>query len=299
MSRTSAIAITIAAALAATGAFARPAPAVAASAAAAAPTRFTIEAIGKGPPVILIPGLSSPRAVWDGVTPDLARHHRVHRLQVNGFAGGPAGANADAGALAGIVDELAAYIRREKLGRPAVVGHSLGGLIGMMLASRHPDLVGRLLVVDAMPFFGPIMGAATVAELEPRAAAMRELIGRQPAPVAAPAPVTVDPGGAMSITPTGRIQVANWSARAEPRAVARLMYEDMTTDLRSDLGRITARPFTVLYAAGMGEAVAKAIWEPQYAGSPARLVAVPGSYHFIMLDQPATFRAALDAFLAS
>src|SRR3546814_19728471 len=39
---------------------------------------------------------------------------------------------------------------------PAVVGHSLGGLTGLMIAARAPQEVGKLMVVDAVPFIGPI-----------------------------------------------------------------------------------------------------------------------------------------------
>src|SRR5947209_5738690 len=45
-----------------------------------------------------------------------------------------------------------------RLSRPAVIGHSLGGSIGLMLAARHPDLVGRLMVVDMPPFVGVMFG---------------------------------------------------------------------------------------------------------------------------------------------
>jgi pimeloyl-ACP methyl ester carboxylesterase len=49
---------------------------------------ISIQVVGsKGPAIFLIPGLSSPRAVWDGVVPDLAKTHRVYLVQVNGFAG--------------------------------------------------------------------------------------------------------------------------------------------------------------------------------------------------------------------
>src|SRR5579884_4555235 len=82
------------------------------SAHAAAPTaeqrlpHISIVSEGSGSPVVLIPGLSSPRAVWDGVAPELARSHRVILVQVNGFAGDDPGANLQAGILAGAVDEL-------------------------------------------------------------------------------------------------------------------------------------------------------------------------------------------------
>ena len=42
---------------------------------------------GHGPAVVLLPGLASPRGVWDGVAPDLARDHTVYLVQVNGFGG--------------------------------------------------------------------------------------------------------------------------------------------------------------------------------------------------------------------
>jgi pimeloyl-ACP methyl ester carboxylesterase len=48
---------------------------------------ISVQQIGtSGPPVILIPGLSSPREAWQGVAPALARTHRVFLVQVNGFA---------------------------------------------------------------------------------------------------------------------------------------------------------------------------------------------------------------------
>lgn len=250
---------------------------------------------GTGPAVILIPGLSSPRAVWDGVVPGLKATHRVLTVQVNGFGGDDPRGNLTPGILDGIVADVDAYVRDRKLGAPAVVGHSMGGLVAMMLAVRHPDSVGRVMVVDALPFIATIFQPdATVATVTANAARMRDTLA---ATAVSPTPVTVDPGGIWSMTPAGRIQVAEWSRRADPRVVAQAMYEDMTTDLRPDLPKIAARPFHVLYAAGAGPQ-AKAIWERDYAGSSATLVPIADSWHFIMLDQPAAFARALDAFLA-
>ena len=59
------------------------------------PTRFTVideGTVGK-PDVVLIPGLGSSRAVWDGEVKLLAPNYRLHLVQVDGFAGAPAGAN--------------------------------------------------------------------------------------------------------------------------------------------------------------------------------------------------------------
>lgn len=284
---------------AATLALAAPfAPAAAQSTEAAMPAmqmeHISVVPIGKGDPVILIPGLSSPRAVWDGIAPELAKTHRVLLVQVNGFAGDDPRQNVKPGVLDGVVADLDTLIAREKLERPAIVGHSMGGLVGMMLAARHPDRVGRLMVVDALPFIGTLFGAKDVAGIISRSEQMRDMML---AAARMPTPVTADPGGIWSNTAKGRIQVANWSAKTDARASAHAMHEVMTTDMRPELAKITAKPFTVLYATGAGPQ-ATAIWQREYAGSPATLIAVPDSYHFIMLDQPARFAGEVKAFLS-
>ena len=109
--------------------------------------RIGVTVLGEGPDVILIPGLSSLPAVWSG-TMAAVPGYRYHLIHVSGFAGRPAGANAEGTYLVPVADEIARYIREARLGRPAVVGHSMGGSWTILLASRHPDQVGKAMVVD-------------------------------------------------------------------------------------------------------------------------------------------------------
>ena len=123
--------------------------------------RISVVARGSGPDVILIPGLAGHREeAWGGVIETLDDRYRLHLVQVNGFAGVPPGANAEGPVSAPVAEEIARYIRESGLDRPAVIGHSMGGTIGMMLAARHPDDVGRLMVVDMMPSMGAFFGPA-------------------------------------------------------------------------------------------------------------------------------------------
>ncbi len=264
------------------------------------PTRFSVVVEGKGPDVLLIPGLSTPRDVWNGARTALAGRYRLHLVQLNGFGGTEAGVNSEGEILAPAVAELQRYIEANRLQRPAVVGHSLGGLLGLMLAQKAPQSVGRLMAVDSLPFAGILASpTATVEMLKPQAAAMREAM-------AAPATPEQRAAGAGRIaaalarTPAARERVAGWIAGADPKVTAQMTYEGFTTDVRPGLAGLDV-PVTVLYAWNEGtlpEAQARALFEGAWTPAPRiRFQPVAESFHFIMLDQPDRFAALLGQFL--
>src|SRR5690606_17062447 len=98
------------------------------------PARFSVEVLGEGPDVIFIPGLATSREVWRATAGQLEASHRIHLVQVKGF-GEPAGPNAEGPVLQPLVEDLARYISDNHIELPSVVGHSLGGLIALMLGA--------------------------------------------------------------------------------------------------------------------------------------------------------------------
>ena len=151
-----------------------------ASAHAAAPveqrlSRITIRSVGQGSPIVLIPGLASPSAVYDDVAAKIDKNHRLILVQVNGFAGSAPGAAPLDNLLPSAVDELAGWLAANKIEKPAVIGHSMGGLMALMLAKAHPEAAGRLMIVDALPFYGMLFGPqATPDVVRPMIEKMRE-----------------------------------------------------------------------------------------------------------------------------
>jgi pimeloyl-ACP methyl ester carboxylesterase len=263
--------------------------------------RFSAVVDGKGPDVILIPGLASSAAVWNATAERLKRSHRVHRIQVAGFAGSPAAGNGEGLVVAPLADALAAYILENKLGRPAVIGHSLGGEAALMLAARHPGSVGRVMVVDALPFYSLLFNpAATPETVRPQADALRDLVlSQSDAQAAAAAPAVL---ARMIKTDAARPAAIAWSNASDRSVVARAMHELVTTDLRGELARIAA-PLTVVYAYdplyGVPAERIDGIFRSAYQNAgAAKLERVDGSFHFVMLDQPEAFAAAVDRFLA-
>jgi pimeloyl-ACP methyl ester carboxylesterase len=247
------------------------------------PTRFSVQVVGSGPDVVLIPGLSSGRGVWRRAVAAVPGY-RYHLLQVAGFAGDPARGNGDGPVVAPLVEEIARYIEARGLARPAIVGHSMGGTVGMMLAARHPHLVGRLMVVDMTPqptsLYGGAMGSQLARGLQSMVAS-RE--GRQ-----------LLSGIINAFTPA-----AAADARSDADVVARAMHDLGTINLAGDLSRIRA-PLTVVYASPSSETRVSTdrSFAAAYANARgARLVRIDDSGHMIMADQPERFAREMRDFL--
>jgi pimeloyl-[acyl-carrier protein] methyl ester esterase len=263
------------------------------------PVRFSVTVVGNGPDVILVPGLASSVDVWNATRDQLKGKYRLHLIQVGGFAGPPVRAPVDQDVIAPLVEELDAYIKDKKLKKPAIIGHSLGGASAMMLAARHPADVGRILVVDSLPFYSMIFNPlVTVEEARPFADNFRNTIVHQPQP-------EFENGQEKAMarlikTESYRPVAAGWSLKSDRSTMATAVYELMTTDLRGEIGKIVA-PMTIVYAydTAMGpQANLDTLWAGAYSNAPkAKLTRVDDSLHFIMIDQPARFAQEVSAFL--
>ena len=254
-----------------------------------APSRISVTVRGRGPDVVLIHGLSASRAIWNSTVAALPGY-RYHLVQMLGFAGTPAGGNAGKGPVAApVADEIARYIAARALKAPAIVGHSMGGSIAMMLAARRPAAAGKVMVVDMVPAPRRIAGVPAAAA-GPLAKLLRgEILGADR--------LRRDLKGLV-----GRFGSTGWlETRSDASVVGRALQELIATDLGPELPRIRA-PLTVLYACPEPLEVSRPAIDRFYARAYARrpgtrLLAVPRSGHTIMHDQPTAFRAALKVFL--
>jgi len=261
--------------------------------------RLSVEVVGEGPDVILIPGFGCSREVWRAEAERLKATHRVHLVQLAGFAGEP-WTHGDGPFIQPVIDELARYIREQGLTAPAVVGHSMGGLSALMLAQQQPALVGKVMTVDSLPFFSALFGPQVTVE------AARPFADQAAAGMLAATPDAFRAGQAaqaagLAKDPTTRERMVEWTAAGDRRAMAAAIREVMLTDVRAGLAGMTT-PVWAPYASdadgGAPAAMADALWQREYAALPGvRLIRVDGSRHFIMSDQPARFAELMDQFL--
>ena len=245
--------------------------------------RISVVVQGSGPDVILIPGLTSPREIWKG-TVAAVPGYRYHLVQVNGFAGTNAGANASGPVVEPVANEVARYIRHQRLQKPALIGHSMGGTLSMMVAARQPQLVGKVMVVDMLPqpvglFGGTASGLGALADR-----------------------IATTPNGKRLIGALVGTFGSHAARQSDPDVVAQASHDLARTNLTSELPKIAA-PMTVLFAspAAASPQHARIVqdYRAAYAGArAARLRPIPESGHMIMYHQPARFRAEVKAFLA-
>jgi pimeloyl-ACP methyl ester carboxylesterase len=265
-----------------------------------ASSRITVRTEGSGPDVVLIPGLNSSPRVWAEMVKAVPGY-RYHLVQVSGFAGQPKGGNTEGPVAAPVAEEIDRYIKEAGLTQPAVIGHSMGGTMGMMLAQRHPGDLSRLMVVDMYPFLGAFFGGpgATVAGVEPIAdriaAGMRAATPEQRSKRAVE---TID---GMVNNEAMRAAAIEDSMRSDVDVGARAYRELVVTNLIPELQKITV-PMTVLYAQPKSVPVSAEQFDSYYQGgySPVpklTLKRIPDSAHFIMWDQPVRFQAEVKEFL--
>ena len=81
-----------------------------------------------------------------GKIPGIITQNIDNLHQVSGFAGDAARGNRAGPVIAPLADEIARYIVDRRLARPAIVGHSMGGTLAMMIAPQQPGHFAEQLV---------------------------------------------------------------------------------------------------------------------------------------------------------
>lgn len=121
-----------------------------------------IEYGGTGPLIVCVHGLEGSAYNWRLIAPELTKTHTVVAPDLRGFGYTDPGDNPVS--VEHNADVVAAVIKA--YGGPAVVmGNSMGGLVSIIAAGQHPDLISDLILIDPA---GPV---ASWRHVDPSAAA--------------------------------------------------------------------------------------------------------------------------------
>ncbi len=102
---------------------------------------------GQGPPVLILPGLGTSIDFWQLNVPRLAEHSRVIALDPPGFGkSDKPGASYE---LPWIQQQVLAFLDAKQIERTSIIGGSLGGHLGLLLALDRPERVDKLVVMGS------------------------------------------------------------------------------------------------------------------------------------------------------
>ncbi|TDQ18859.1 pimeloyl-ACP methyl ester carboxylesterase [Algoriphagus boseongensis] len=259
-----------------------------------------VKVSGKGPAVLLIPGLASSGEVWDETVENLSQNFECHVVTLPGFGTNPS-TDLQAGFISTMENLLEEYIKKQPK-QIILIGHSLGGFLSLHLAKNLPDKIEKAVIVDSYPFYSAAFNPAASAEnMRPMAEQMKELmLAQSPAQYRAQQEATLP----IMTSNSEKLPLAvEWSLQSDRLTTAQAMYELMTNDYREDLAEVNT-PLLVLGAwysgknYGLTEESVLQNFQNQYQlAQNVQIEMAPTAHHFIMWDNPEWFLEQLNQFL--
>jgi N-formylmaleamate deformylase len=240
---------------------------------------------GKGPALILVPGIASPAAMWAFVAARICEHFDVYVLDVRGRGLSEAGDHLDYG-LNACAQDIIALAEQLGLKDYTIVGHSMGARIAIRAARGEPAGLARIVLVDP-----PVSGPGRRAYPSPLAKLLELIASAKRGEVEER--LRMEP----SVWPEAQLLTrAEWLCTCDERAIAvthRSFHED---DVHSDLPHVTVP--TGLIAAGRG-GVIQANDEREIARLLPSIIIrrVENAGHQMQIDDLEGFLAALGEIL--
>ncbi|MBS1643622.1 MAG: alpha/beta hydrolase [Bacteroidetes bacterium] len=254
---------------------------------------FEVQVSGKGGPAILfIPGFASSGAVWDDTKVQFEPSHTCYTFTMAGFAGVPAEANP------GFIHwetALAQFIKDQKINKPIIVGHSMGGGLALALAADYPDLVGSIIIVDALPCLAAMNQPDFKSSATPDCSGMvQQIVSMDKEQFKAMQVATMR----RLIADTGKQALAvAWSMRSDRKTFGQLYCDFSNTDLREKIEQIQCPSMILLesYFSNFKPAI-----EEQYKNlKQADLRYATKGLHFIMYDDWGWYLQQLNSFISA
>lgn len=102
----------------------------------------------QAPVMILVHGLGGDALTWDAVGDHFADDWQVIAVTMRGHPGSDRTGEYSFQLMR---DDLAAFLESEGIADAVIIGHSMGGMVGLLLAQSHPALVAKLILEETAP----------------------------------------------------------------------------------------------------------------------------------------------------
>lgn len=253
------------------------------------PLKVQVSGTGKQA-IIFIPGFGCSGDVWKETLPMFEKNYKCYTLTMPGIAGNPVATPITMNNWVAIV---ASYIEKNKIDKPIIIGHSMGGGMSLLLAAAHPALVSKIVVVDALPCLGAVMNkdykAKTDNDCSPIVKMFTGMTDEQFRQME-------DRNMRQLCADTTRIpNVVNWAATSDRTTLGEIYCDFINTDMRDKISTIQCPALILLEPsfASMKDGI-----NDQYKNlKTAQLHYATKGLHFIMYDDFEWYGKELKAFI--
>lgn len=254
---------------------------------------FEVIKTGKGKQAILfIPGFASSGEVWNETKTAFEKDFTCYTLTMAGFAGAkphpsPSFENWKAG--------IATYIKTNKIEKPIIIGHSMGGGLALALAADYPDLIGKIVVVDALPCLAALSNVSfkskennDCSSMVAQMTAMNETQFYEMQKQAMP----------RLLQDASKLEmVIDWSVKSDRKTFAQMYCDFFNTDLRERISTVKCPSLILLESNFIN---LKPAIEEQYKNlKTANFQYANKGLHFIMYDDKDWYLMQLNNFIKS
>lgn len=246
---------------------------------------FKVSISGKGEPILLFPGFACTGEEYQDLVDELSKNYEVYNFTFAGFGNVPP---IEKPWLPKIKKAIERYVKEQNLGKPVIIGHSMGGTLGLWLAEDNSELFSKLIIIDALPAMGALMipnyDSENISYDTPynqNILAMDDVDFNEMAK-----------NMALSMTQNTekQQQLTDWMVEADRETYVYGYTDLLKLDLRLALSKIKI-PVTILAATEpYGQKIAEENYRKQYQKlEDYSLYFAEGAGHFIMYDKPIWF----------
>lgn len=254
---------------------------------------FEVSKTGKGKQVIIfIPGFASSGDVWNETKTVFEKDFTCYTLTMAGFAGVKPQPNPS---FENWKNEIANYIKTNKIEKPILIGHSMGGGLALAIAADYPELIGKIVVVDALPCLAALSDPSFKSKENNECSAMvTQMTAMTDVQFYEMQKQTMP----RLLADASKLEmVVDWSVKSDRKTFAQMYCDFFNVDLREKISSVKCPTLILLesYFVNLKPAI-----ENQYKSlKTANFQYANKGMHFIMYDDKDWYLGQLSNFLKS
>lgn len=254
---------------------------------------FDVQKSGNGKQaMIFISGFACSADVWKETIATYNNEYTCYALTMAGFAGTQPKSNASFNNWA---TSIANFIKDAHIEKPILVGHSMGGALALAIAADHPDLISKIIVVDALPCLAALMNPSFKAKETNDCSAVVDQLTKMTNEQYYHLQKMSIPQ--LIADTTAHEDVISWSVQSDRKTVAEMFCDFSNTDLREKIKKIKCPSLILLESYFVH---LKTNIEEQYKYlNTAHIHYANKGLHFIMYDDKNWYFKQINNFLAT